>query len=110
MDERPHDARVEQLKGRLRNDLVDDDGNAPDAVEVDHVVEAAAEGLADAPIQEFTPLLIEHQARDELRERGLHRDLTEETDEGAVTTSDGEGASGGPRLAAQQGMSISEID
>jgi hypothetical protein len=110
MDERPHDARIEHLKGRLQEDLVDDDGNAADSAEVDRVVEAAAEGLADAPIQEFTPLLIEHQARDELREQGLHRDLTDETDEGAVTTTDGEGESGGPRLSAQQGMSISEID
>jgi hypothetical protein len=39
------------------------------------VVRAKAESLADAPLQEFLALLIEHQARDELRERGLHRNL-----------------------------------
>jgi hypothetical protein len=49
---------------------------------VANVVEAKAESLAEAPLQEFVPLLIEHQARDELRQHGLHRDVTDDTSAG----------------------------
>ena len=49
-----------------------------------------AESFADAPVQEFVPLLIEHQARDELRQHGLHLDL------GDVESSPDDRADGGP--------------
>jgi hypothetical protein len=72
------DKRVEPVKERIKADLVDDRGNPANAEEVDSIVEAKAASLSDAPVQEFTPLLIEHEARDELRRHGFHRDLPEE--------------------------------
>ena len=77
-DQKPLDRRVENVKERLQDDLVDEQGNPADPDEVARAVEAAAESLVDAPVQEFTPLLIEHQARDALREHGFHRDLGDE--------------------------------
>ena len=79
MDEqKPSDRRVEHVKERLHDDLVDDQGHPADAEEIARAVDAAAESLADAPVQEFTPLLVEHQARDALRAHGYHRDLRED--------------------------------
>ena len=76
-EKNPDDSRVEILKRRLREDLIDDQGQPPDPDDVARVVDAKAESLADAPVQEFVPLLVEHQARDELRQQGLRRDLGE---------------------------------
>jgi hypothetical protein len=70
-----NDQRLDTLKRRLNTELVDENGNSPDANDVDAVVVATADHLADAPIQDFVPLLVEHQALDELRRRGLHREL-----------------------------------
>jgi hypothetical protein len=71
----PYDQRVHSVKQRLHDELVDANGHPADPNDVDRVVDAKAESLADAPVQEFVPLLIEHQARDELRAHGLHREL-----------------------------------
>lgn len=60
---------------RLRDELVDGEGRPADPDVVDAAVGTAADNLADAPIQEFRSLLVEHQALDELRQQGLHRDL-----------------------------------
>ena len=73
-----NDRRVEGLKRRLCDELVDDQGQPPEPDEVERVVTAKAEALLDAPVQEFVPLLIEHQARDELRQHGLRREIPEE--------------------------------
>ena len=73
-----NDRRVESLKQRLCDELVDEQGQPPEPGEVERVVTAKAEPLLDAPVQEFVPLLIEHQARDELRQHGLRRELPEE--------------------------------
>jgi hypothetical protein len=78
------DQRVEAVKQRLREDLVDEQGQPAEPDEVARVVDAKADSFADAPVQEFVPLLIEHQARDELRGHGLHRELTDEDRETSV--------------------------
>jgi hypothetical protein len=77
----PYDLRVQSVKQRLHDDLVGENGRPADTNDVDRVVDAKAESLAGAPVQEFVPLLIEHQARDELREHGLHRDVADAGDE-----------------------------
>ena len=74
------DIRVDTVMQRLEGDLVDADGRPAEPDEVEKVVREKAESLADAPLQEFVTLLIEHQARDELRERGLHRNLPTDED------------------------------
>jgi hypothetical protein len=76
-DRTSSDQRVESVKQRLREDLVDEQGQPAEPHEVARVVDAKADSFADAPVQEFVPLLIEHQARDE-RHQGLHRDLGDE--------------------------------
>ena len=80
-DNNPYDSRVNHVKQRLLDELVDDTGHPADPDDVDRVVDAKAESLADAPVQEFVPLLIEHQARDELRQHGLHREVGDAEDE-----------------------------
>ena len=74
----PYDRRVETVKARLQDELVDEGGRPAEPGDVEEVVDAKAQALADAPVQEFVPLLIEHQARDELRRRGLHRDVVDD--------------------------------
>ena len=77
------DMRVETVKQRLQEDLVDEQGRPAAPADIERVVTAKAESLSDAPVQEFVPLLIEHQARDELRQRGLRRDLGDEMPDAA---------------------------
>jgi hypothetical protein len=79
-DKSVHDKRLDTLKHQLHDELVDEEGNSPETQDVDDVVTAVREHLADAPLQDFVPLLVEHEARDELRRRGLHRKV--DTDEG----------------------------
>jgi hypothetical protein len=74
------DQRLETLRRRLQDELVDHEGRPPAPSDVESVVAAKAGSLAEAPVQEFVPLLVEHQARDELRRKGLHRELPEETE------------------------------
>jgi hypothetical protein len=82
-DKTVHDKRLDMVKQRLQEELVDDEGRPPEPADVASVVDAKAEPLSEAPVQEFVPLLIEHQARDELRQKGLHRNLpAEETPKG----------------------------
>ncbi len=76
------DTRTEVVKQRLQEELVDEQGRPAEPDDVASVVQAKAESLAEAPLQEFVPLLIEHQARDELRQHGLHRDLGDDTSAG----------------------------
>jgi len=73
-----HDKRVEIVKQRLQEELINEQGQPPEPGAVATVVDAKAEVLADAPVQEFVPLLIEHQARDELRQQGLHRSIPDD--------------------------------
>jgi hypothetical protein len=80
-----NDRRVDNLKQRLCDELIDDHGQPPEPDDVERVVAAKAEPLLDAPVQEFVPLLIEHQARDELRQHGLRRELPEEETTDAVS-------------------------
>src|SRR5262245_56542271 len=85
------DRRVDAVTRRLQDDLVDGRGLPAEPGEVERVVDEAAKSFADAPVQEFVPLLIEHQARDELRGHGLRRDLGEErvsseTNDGSAET------------------------
>jgi hypothetical protein len=75
-----NDKRVEVVKERLQGDLVDGDGRPPEPDEVERVVDEKADSFAEAPVQEFVPLLIEHQARDELRALGLRRDLADDAE------------------------------
>jgi hypothetical protein len=77
-DRTSSDRRVDAVKLRLQEDLVDEQGQPAVPDDIARVVEATADSFADAPVQEFVPLLIEHQARDELRHQGLHRDLGDE--------------------------------
>jgi hypothetical protein len=65
------DERVTAISRRIRAGLVDDHGRHPEVEEVRQVVEETAAELADAPIQDFVPLLTEHQARDALHGAGL---------------------------------------
>jgi hypothetical protein len=78
-DQRPSpltDERVEKISERLSEELIDSQGHHPDVAAVRPVVEESAAELADAPIQEFVPLLAEHRARDALHDAGLHLDPT----------------------------------
>jgi hypothetical protein len=86
------DQRVAVVKQRLRQDLVGELGHPVKPDDVSTVVDAKAEEFADAPVQEFVPLLIEHQARDELRQRGLHRDLGDDSSHGLEEPVDGQPA------------------
>ena len=84
------DQRVAVVKQRLRQDLVDELGHPVKPDDVSTVVDAKAEEFADAPVQEFVPLLIEHRARDELRQKGLHRDLGDDSSHGHNEPVDGQ--------------------
>jgi len=74
--------RFRGMTERIEEHLVDADGNAASSDVVAAVVEDKAARLEDAPVQEFVPLLVENQARDELHQRGMKVDRTayEETD------------------------------
>jgi hypothetical protein len=103
MDSTKPDGRIDGVKERLSRDLVDDRGNPVDPDAVTKVVDDARAQFTDAPVQEFVPLLVEHTARDELRQAGLHRQLDEPDDEPVHTDHDHD-ASAGPTLSAQQGI------
>jgi hypothetical protein len=79
-EQKLNDRLVATVKQRLQDDLVDQNGQAAAPSEIESVVAAKAESFAEAPVQEFIPLRVEHQARDELRQQGLHRNLGDETD------------------------------
>jgi hypothetical protein len=50
-----NDRRVDNLKQRLCDEVVDDHGQPPEPGDVERVVAAKAELLLDAPVQEFVP-------------------------------------------------------
>ena len=85
-EQHSNDERIDGLKDRLAGQIVDEEGQAAPAAVVERVVDQKAEALRDQPIQDFVPLLVEHQVRDELRQLGLHRDLGDRLgeDEAAV--------------------------
>jgi hypothetical protein len=86
--DKPLDTRIRGLKERLTDELVDLDGEPADPEDVAKVVDSKAGALVDAPVQEFVPLLVEHQSRDELRQHGLHRDFDEPAGDTGADTSE----------------------
>ena len=106
MENTSQDKRVETVKERLESDLVDDDGRPADPEQVASAVAAAAEPLADAPVQEFVPLLVEHDARDQLRKDGLHRDLDEADTGAAHAASDSGDQPSSLHLSEHQGLAM----
>ena len=74
----PGEKRLQQLAARLEETLVDDDGQPAQPDVVEQVVAEKAANLEEAPLQEFVPLLVENQARTELRSRGLKSNLEPE--------------------------------
>ena len=104
MENTSQDKRVENVTAQLENDLVDGDGRPADHEQVAAAVEAAAERLADAPVQDFVPLLVEHDARDQLRDEGLQRDLDDDT---AAAHTGGDGGEPAPiHLSEHQGLAM----
>jgi hypothetical protein len=69
--------RIKKLAERLADEYVTETGEAAPADHVGEIVDAVAEPLADAPVQEFVPLLVENAARDRLHAEGLHVEPTE---------------------------------
>jgi hypothetical protein len=59
---------------RISAGLVDETGSHPDVDTVRPVVEEVAAQVAEAPIQDFVPLITEHRARDVLHDAGLRVD------------------------------------
>jgi hypothetical protein len=69
---------MDDIANRLQARFADAEGRHAGDDEIDELVHLTAEGFADARLQEFVPLLVEHQASDALRERGMRRvDLDE---------------------------------
>ena len=75
----PRDRRIDEVKSRLQADLTDSNGNKPDPELIEQAVDAAAAGFADAPVQDFVPLLVEHDARDELARKACASSSTKPT-------------------------------
>ena len=72
------ESRLDAIAEDLSSRLVDDQGKPPSPDEVKQAVEDKARELADAPVQDFVPLLAEHAARDELLQHGVHPNLEPE--------------------------------
>jgi hypothetical protein len=83
--------RIKRLAERLADEYVTETGDAVPADHVGAIVDAVAEPLAKAPVQEFVPLLIENAARDRLHAEGLHVEPAEE-DTAPARRGDDEGA------------------
>ena len=96
------DHRIVAVADRLSKELVDEHGAPADPEQVKAAVEAAGAELADAPVQEFVPLLVEHEARQELRQQGLRRVLPEV--DNAPARQDDLQQPSGPALSTQQGI------
>jgi hypothetical protein len=78
--------RYRGMTERIGEHLVDGDGNPPESALVDEVVDDTASRFEDAPVQEFVPLLVENEVRDELHQRGLKVDWSAyESDEPTPT-------------------------
>jgi hypothetical protein len=98
---RSDDRQIDAVKSRLQGELIDEHGRSADPEQVAQMVERASADMADAPLQEFVPLLIEHEARQQLRQQGLHRDLNDVDQE---PPRPGDEAAMEPQLSAQQGI------
>ena len=105
MENTPQDKRVDNVKERLENDLVDDAGQPAGHEQIADAVDSAAERVADAPVQEFVPLLVEHDAREQLREQGLRRELGDD-DTGAAHTRQADAERGSIHLSEHQGLAM----
>jgi len=70
--------RIDSIAERLADEYVTASGEAPEREHVADVVAKAAEPLADAPVQDFVPLLVENAARDRMHEEGHHVEPSEE--------------------------------
>jgi hypothetical protein len=81
--------RMKAIADRLAEDYTTESGQPAQRDHVADVVDAAAEPLGDAPIQDFVPLLVENAARDRLHAEGLHV-VPAEPDSGPARRSDGE--------------------
>ena len=105
MDDAPRlDKRIEPVKERLVDDLVDDHGGPADREVVEQAVEAAAAPYAEAPVQEFVPLLVEHEARDDLRQQGLRREPDQEDRGDAIDTVEESDPHTSVHLTGHQGL------
>jgi hypothetical protein len=71
-------ARINSIADRLAEEYVTKSGDNPPRDHVGEVVDAMAEPLADAPVQDYVPLLVENAARDHLHSEGLHMEPAEE--------------------------------
>ena len=66
-----HNRRMDDIADRLQARFADAAGLHVGDDEIDELVHLKADAFADARLQEFVPLLVEHQASDALRDRGM---------------------------------------
>lgn len=66
-------ALIDSIADRLADELVTTTGEPVSHDHVVDVVEAAAKPFADAPLQQFVPLLVENAARNQFRREGICR-------------------------------------
>jgi hypothetical protein len=66
-------ALIDSIADRLAHELVTTAGEPVSHDHVVDVVEAAAKPFADAPLQQFVPLLVENAARSQFRREGIRR-------------------------------------
>jgi hypothetical protein len=64
---------MSSIANRLADGLVTTSGEPASQRHVEEIVEATAKSFAGARLQQFVPLLVEHQARDTLRREGMRR-------------------------------------
>ncbi|HEY1278566.1 MAG TPA: hypothetical protein VGF22_02755 [Acidimicrobiales bacterium] len=70
--------RIDSVAERLADEYVTASGEALAREHVADVVAKAAEPLADAPVRDFVPLLVENAARDRMHDEGHHVEPSEE--------------------------------
>jgi hypothetical protein len=81
-DQRPHGKiRLDDIARRLQSRFIDSEGRHASEHEVDELVASTARRFAEAPLQDFVPLLVEHQAADALRTRGMRLNVDQRTTE-----------------------------
>jgi hypothetical protein len=76
--------RIKSIADRLAEEYVTESGESAPRDHVEKVVEAVAEPLAEAPVQDFVPLLVENAARNQMHAEGLHVEPAEEDTAPAV--------------------------
>jgi hypothetical protein len=87
--------RFAAMIDRLEAELADDEGHQVPREQVAEALVESVHTLVEAPVQDFVPLLAEHEARDRLRREGYHpnldtdpHDTTPVLDERKAPTSD----------------------